>query len=343
MTPRTKIAVFAVTLVSLAPFCVASAQAPAVVGAATEIPGVVKGGSPIQRILQGYKGLDDPIGLRDGTLVFSEPDARRLHRLNTQTNETSVLVADSNESHGTTQDSQGRLISAQALDGSTRIGVIYPPGRETVLADKYDGMPFSRPNDLIVAKNGGIYFTDPGLTKQQAEELVKRHGGAPLGPRLPPAVYYIPPGQAPVKIEGGLIRPNGVQLSRDETKLYVNDSNGDQIIAWDIRAGGLVENRRAFATLKGRSSRDNGLGGIKTFADGMALDNDDRLYVATGGGVEVLSPQGQHLGIIPVRCPPADCQNIAFSGPTKQTLYIGGAGSLYKVEMIARGLTTRAK
>ncbi len=343
MTRRTIIVVVAVTLVSLAPFYVASAQAPAVVGAATEIPGVVKGGSPIQRILQGYKGLDDPIGLRDGTLVFSEPDGLRLHRLNTQTNEASVLVAQSNESHGVSQDSQGRLISAQAGDGSTRIGVIYPRGSEAVLADKYDGMPFSRPNDLIVARNGGIYFTDPGLTAQQAEELVKRHGGRPLGPRLPPAVYYIPPGQAPVKIEDHLIRPNGIQLSRDETKLYVSDSNGDHVIAWDIRPNGLVENRREFATLQGRSSRDNGLGGIKTFADGMAVDNDDRLYVATGGGIEVLSPQGQHLGIIPVRCPPADCQNIAFSGPTKQTLYIGGAGSLYKVEMIARGLTTRAK
>jgi gluconolactonase len=343
MTPRTKIAAVAVTLVSLAPFCVASAQAPAVVGAATEIPGVVKGGSPIQRIVTGYEGLDDPIGLKDGTLVFSEPEARRLHRLNTQTNEVSVLVAQSNESHGVSEDSEGRLISAQALDGSTRIGVIYPPGKQAILADKYNGMPFSRPNDLIVAKNGGIYFTDPGLTKQQAEELVKRNGGTPLALRLPPAVYYIPPGKAPVRIEDKLIRPNGVQLSRDETKLYVDDSNGDHVIVWDIRRDGLVENRREFATLTGRSMRDNGLGGIKTFADGMTVDNDGRLYVATGGGIEVLSPQGQHLGTIPVRCPPADCQNIAFSGPTKQTLYIGGAGSLYKVEMIARGLTTRAK
>jgi len=343
MTPRTIIAAVAVTLVSLAPFCVAAAQAPAVVGAATEIPGVVKGGSPIQRIVTGYKGLDDPIGLTDGTLVFSEPEARRLHRLNTQTDEVSVLVAQSNESHGVSEDAQGRLISAQAFDGSTRIGVIYPPGREAVLAVKYNGLPFSRPNDLIVAKNGGIYFTDPGLTKQQAEELVKRNGGTPLGPRLPPAVYYIPPGKAAVRIEDKLIRPNGVQLSRDETKLYVDDSNGDQVIVWDIRPDGLVENRRAFATLTGRSMRDNGLGGIKTFADGMTIDNDGRLYVATGGGIEVLSPQGQHLGTIPVHCPPADCQNIAFSGPIKQTLYIGGAGSLYKVEMIAQGLTTRAK
>jgi gluconolactonase len=343
MTPGTKIAAIAVALLSLAPFFALGAEAPTVVGAATDIPGVVKGGSPIQRILTGYKGLDDPIGLTDGTLVFSEPNARRLHRLNPQTNEVSVLVAESNESHGVSEAPDGRLISAQALDGSTRIGVIYPAEREAVLADTYNGMPFSRPNDLIVAKNGGIYFTDPGLTAQQAEELVKRHGGTPLGPRLPPAVYYIPPGKAPVKIEDALIRPNGVQLNKDETKLYADDSNGDRIIVWDIRSDGLVENRREFATLKGRSNRDNGLGGIKTFADGMAVDNDDRLYVATGGGVEVLSPQGEHLGIIPVRCPPADCQNIAFSGPTKQTLYVGGAGSLYKVEMIARGLTTRAK
>src|SRR5215467_8743936 len=138
MTPRTKIASIAVTLLSLTPFCVGAAQAPSVVGTATEILGVVKGGSPIERVLTGYKGLDDPIGLMDGTLVFSEPDARRLYRFNTVTNEVSVLVADSNESHGVTEVSDGRLISAQAWDGSTRIGVIYPAGKEAVLADKYD-------------------------------------------------------------------------------------------------------------------------------------------------------------------------------------------------------------
>jgi len=82
---------------------------------------------------------------------------------------------------------------------------------------------------------------------------------------------------------------------------------------------------------------------VKTFADGMTIDNDGRLYIATGGGVEVLSPQGRHLGTIPVKCPPADCQNIAFSGPAKRTLYIAGAGSLYRLAMVAQGFTGRAK
>ena len=320
----------------------AQATQPAVVGSAIDIPGVVRGGTPIERIATGYDGLDDPIGLTDGTLLFSEPGARRIHRLDPRTNAVTVLVADSNESHGVTEDAKGRLISAQAWDGSTRIGVIFPPAAVATLADRYDGQPFSRPNDLIVARNGGIYFTDPGLTAQQAEALVKRLG-KPLGPRLPPAVYYIPPGGQAVKIEDRMIRPNGIQLSRDEKTLYISDSNAVSLIAWDIQPDGLVRNRRAFGTLTGRTMRDNGLGGVRTFADGMTIDNDGRLYVATGGGVEVLSEQGQHLGTIPVRCPPADCQNLAFSGPDKRTLYVGGAGSLYRVDMIARGFRGRAK
>jgi gluconolactonase len=317
-------------------------KAPVVAGTAVDIAGVVKGGTPIERIVTGYDGLDDPIGLSDGTLVFSEPGARRLHRLNTRTNEVSVLVADSNESHGVTEDARGRLISAQAGYGSTRIGVIYPPNSRAMLADSYEGKPFSRPNDVIVASNGGVYFTEPGLTVQQAEALVKQLG-RPLEPQLPPAVYYIPPGGRAIRIEDKLIRPNGIQLSRDQKTLYVDDSNGAEIIAWDIQPDGLVRNRRAFASLTGRSTRDNGLGGIKTFADGMTIDSDGRLYVATGGGVEVLSEEGKHLGTIPIKCPPADCQNLAFSGPGKRTLYVGGAGSLYKIEMIARGFTGRAK
>src|SRR4030095_10695160 len=210
----------------------------------------------------------------------------------TRTNQASVLVADSNESHGVTEDARGRLISAQAWYRSTRIGVIYPPENRAVLADAHEGRAFSRPNDVIVASNGGVYFTEPGLTVQQAEALVKQLG-RPLEPQLPPAVYYLPPGGRALRIEDKMIRLNGIHLSRDQKTLYVSDSNGAEIIAWDIQPDGLVRNRRAFASLMGRSTRDNGLDGIRTCADGMTIDNDGRLYVATGGGVEVVSEQGR--------------------------------------------------
>jgi gluconolactonase len=140
-----------------------------------------------------------------------------------------------------------------------------------------------------------------------------------------------------------MIRPNGIQLSPDERTLYISDSNDDRLIAWTIDPGGLVRDRRPFGRLQGRSKRNNGLGGIPTFADGMTIDSQGRIYVATGAGIEVLSSQGAHLGIIPVACPPADCQNVAFGGPGKQTLYVAGAGSLYRIAMVARGFAGRSK
>ena len=316
--------------------------APTTVGKAPDIPGVVRGGTPYERILTGFDGLDDPIGIRDGTVLFSEPGARRINQLHPDGRVT-VLVADSNESHGITQDVKNRLITAQAWDGSTRIGIIYPPAAVATLADNYEGRAFSRPNDVIVARNGGVYFTEPGLTAQQAAELEKRYAGKPLAARLPPRVYFIPPGGTPRIIEDRMIRPNGIQLSRDEKTLYISDSNGVNLIAYDVGADGSVSNRRPFGTLVGRSRRDNGLGGVKTFGDGMTIDSEGRIYVATGGGVEVIASDGSHVGVIDLACPPNDCQNVAFAGPGKRTLYVAGAGSLYRIQMLAQGYEGRPK
>ena len=97
---------------------------PVTVGKAPDIPDVMKGGTPYERILTGFDGLDDPIGIRDGTVLFSEPGARRINQLHPDGRVT-ILVADSNESHGITQDLKNRLITAQAWDRSTRIGIIY--------------------------------------------------------------------------------------------------------------------------------------------------------------------------------------------------------------------------
>ncbi|HSG64127.1 MAG TPA: SMP-30/gluconolactonase/LRE family protein, partial [Gammaproteobacteria bacterium] len=177
MRTRIRTAVVIGALLAQAPFASVCSQTDldsTVVGWATAVPGVVEDGAEIVRLITGYNGLDDPIGLADGSLVFSEPDALRIHRIDPATNRVAVLVAESNESHGITQHADGHLISAQAWDGSTQIGVIYPPSAVRTLADSYRGQPFSRPNDVIVARNGGVYFTDPGLTREQAEELAAR-------------------------------------------------------------------------------------------------------------------------------------------------------------------------
>jgi gluconolactonase len=96
---------------------------------------------------------------------------------------------------------------------------------------------------------------------------------------------------------------------------------------------GTVRNRRNFARYEGATQ---GAGG----ADGLAVDSDGRLYVATPVGIQVFSAKGQHLGTIPVSRSP---QNLAFAGPDKKTLYIFGRGVAFKLQMLAQGFKGRAK
>jgi gluconolactonase len=292
-------------------------QAPAVAGAAADIPGVVKGGTPIERILTGYDGLDDLIRLTDGTLVFSEtggaPAAPDEHADERGVGARRGLERIARRDRGRARPSHFRASVGRIDENRRHLSAGEPRGAGRHL--RGEAVQPAQRSDRCQERRRVLHH--PGLTVQQAEALVKRLG-KPLEPRLPPAVYYIPPGERAIRIEDRMIRPNGIQLSRDEKTLYVSDSNGSDIIAWDIQPDGLVRNRRAVGSLTGRSTRDNGLGGIRTFADGMTIDNDGRIYVATGGGVEVLSEQGRHLGTIPVRCPPGRLPEPRVRGAGKE-------------------------
>ncbi len=103
----------------------------------------------------------------------------------------------------------------QTTPGATRIGVIYPKGSEATLTDNLDGKPYGRPNDLVVSKSG--------------------------------AVYFVPPGGKAVQMATDVARPNGIMLSPDEKTLYVNNTNGEYIVAFDVAADGKTSNRRSFA------------------------------------------------------------------------------------------------
>jgi gluconolactonase len=326
---------FAVTVIlgllcSSPSFAQPSAQPPppATDTVAPDIPGVVAGGTKVQVIKEGFQGTEGPIGLPDGSLLFTETNANRITKID-KDNNVSTFLENSNGSNGLAFDARGRLITVQTTPGQTKIGVVYPKGSEAVLADSFEGKPFGRPNDLVVDKKGGVYFTEPGPNAQP--------GAAPAAPPLPPAVYYIAPGGRAIKIAEGIERPNGIQLSRDEKTLYVNNTNGEYVLAFDIQADGTVRNRRNFAKYEGTTRNANG---VSSGADGLAIDSQGRVYVAASTGVQVFSPQGQHLGTIPLSRAP---QNIAFAGPGKKTLYVVGRGAAFKIPMVAEGFKDRAK
>ena len=140
------------------------------------------------------------------------------------------------------------------------------------------------------------------------------------------------------RVAEGIERPNGVMLSPDEKTLYVNNTNGEYVLAYEVKADGTLGARRNFA--KYSKVTTTPAGGVTSGADGLAVDAQGRLYCASAAGVEVFSPQGQLLGVIPVSLPP---QNIAFAGADKKTLYIVGRGAAFKVRLQTAGYAGRAK
>ena len=317
---------------------VQSATASIRVQPSPEIAGVIKGGTQPQVIATGLDGADDPIWLPEVGLIFTEPNANRIVRLS-GSDTLMTFVGGLRRPLGMTLDREGRLISLQSEAGYTSVRVVWPPGKEAVIAERFQGLPFSRPNGIVSDRKGGVYFSDPGLAPAQEAELRKTQA------RLPPAVYYVPRGGEPIQVADGIARPNGVHLSRDEKTLYVNDTNGIQSFAFDVLPDGRLSNRRVFATYAGRTPPLGAVDGIASGADDLVIDNDGRVYAITAAGIEVLTEAGQPLGIIPVTCSPtgARCQALAFGGPDKRTLYVAGNGTLLRIQMLAQGFTGRAK
>ena len=296
----------------------------------TGIPGVVAAGTTVEVIKAGFTGTEGPVGLPDGSLIFTETQANRITRIDKDTNQTSTFLESTNGSNGLGFDAKGRLISVQTVPGQTRIGVIYPKGAVATLTDNFEGKPYGRPNDLVVAKNGGVYFSEPGPNATP--------GQPPSTPPLAPAVYYVSPAGRVSRVAEGIERPNGVMLSADEKTLYVNNTGGEYLLAFDVTADGSLGARRNFAKYSKVTTSPAGV--VSSGADGLAIDAEGRVYAATAAGVEVFSAQGQTLGVIPVSLAP---QNIAFAGADKKTLYIVGRGAAFKVRLLTAGYAGRAK
>ena len=293
---------------------------------APDIAGVIAGGTMPEVVIKGLTSSDDPMWLPNIGLVFSESQAKRIVRLD-EHDQPVTFVGGLNNPLGMTFDAQGQLISLQTQPGFTGPRIVWPKGKEKIVADNYQGKSFGRPNDIVADLKGGVYFTDipPDRTV------------------MPPAVYYVPPGGAAIRVAEGITTPNGLQLSHDEKILYVNDTGGVNMYAFDVQPDGRLANRRVFATYVGRDQTLPPTAAPMSRADGLVTDDDGRLYALTESGIEVFSPTGQALGVIPLWCITRRCQNLSFGGPDKRTLYVAGGGTLLRIAMRARGFSGRAK
>ena len=215
-------------------------------------------------------------------------------------------------SNGLTLDRQGRLVIATWAGRS--IDRIEHDGRRTVLADRWEGKRFGGTNDVIVKKDGTIYFTDGfgGLRlreKDPGREIFSN------------GVYMIRNG-AVTRVIGDMPNTNGVVLSPDEKILYANGSRDRYVKAYDVKPDGTLANGRMLIDMNSDPAR-----GI---TDGLRVDVKGNLWETGPGGVWIITPAGKHIGTI--RTPELSA-NVEFGDRDHKTLYIAARTSIYRIRV----------
>ncbi len=259
----------------------------------------------VELVATGFPGGEGPVWSRQGFLIFSDYSRDRLYKY-APGKTPEVYREDSKGANGNTLDRQGRLYSCEYK--SRRVTRTDRNGKVEVLVDKFEGKRFNAPNDIVVRRDGHVYFSDPLFTPLDHRDL-DFYG-----------VYHVTPKGTIEAIARMTSRPNGVALSPDGKILYVANTDEKNIRAYDLDRNGKTLNERVVIS--------NLPGG----PDGIRTDVKGNLYVAAHG-VFVYSPSGRLLGTIAT---PVSPRNLAFGDSDMRTLYIVG-NSIYRVRVEVAG------
>jgi gluconolactonase len=244
------------------------------------------------------------------------------HRLTT-------VRAAANAANGMTLGPDGRLVVCEqgSLGRAAAITLVDPAsGRTETLVDNWRGAPLNSPNDVVVKRDGTVWFTDPSYGHLQ---------GFRPAPALADRVYRYErrDGDLAVVAES-FDKPNGLAFSPDERKLYVGDSGaihapGDydadrarQVFACDVVDAGRLERRRPVGEP------------VPGFPDGLKVDADGRVYVSCGRGVQVFDPARGLIGEIAI---PGGAVNFTFGGPARNVLLITADDAIWAALLNATG------
>lgn len=279
--------------------------------AAEPIPGIGPVGE-VKKLHGDFQFTEGPAADREGNIYFSDIPPKIVYRWGLD-GKLTVFRKESNSSNGLMFNAKSELVSCE-MGG--RITAVSLDGKVRVLAETYQGKRFNAPNDLVIDKKGGVYFTDP-------------HFRAPTPlPQDARAVYYISAEGKVSRVTGDLAAPNGVILSPDEKTLYVIPSLQAEMLAYPVEGPGQLSASRVFCTLKQPEGKEN------TGGDGLTVDTKGNLYITSGLGIQVFNPEGKALGIIAFPEQPANC---TFGGKERKTLFVTARSSLYSAEMEATG------
>lgn len=288
----------------------------------------------VHKLAEGFKFTEGPVWVRNGRfLLFSDPNANTIYKL-TADNQLSVFRADSGYagtdiaeyrqpgSNGLTLDAQGRLTINQ--HGNRRVLRVDGKGKDTVLADKFEGKRLNSPNDLIYRSDGALFFTDPpfGLPKVHQD----RRKELPFE-----GVFSLHNGKLQV-VSKDMTGPNGLAFSPDEKYLYVGnwDEKKKVVYRYEVTADARLINGKVFFDMTSAPGEDA--------LDGIKVDERGNLYVSGPGGLWIISPDGKHLGTV---IPPMHPHNLAWGDDDGKTLYLTARSGVYRMRVSVRGAGIR--
>lgn len=283
----------------------------------------------VERVATGFSFTEGPMW-RQGRLWFSDVTGDRLRAVSPD-GKVEELIANSGGlpnppaganigSNGLAPAQDGGVLMAQM--GARRIAHVDAKLRVTPFLERYEGKRLNSPNDLVYARDGALWFTDPpfglfnGMNRDPAKELPYNAVWRYANGKLTPAIT-------------DLALPNGIGFSPDGKVLYVSDYGPPGVIrAYDVGAGGALSNARTLITFP-----RSGPGG----ADGLKVDHKGNIWATGPGGIRIITPAGKVLGQIKL---PEVAANLAFAGDGR-TLYITGSTSVYRLKIKVPGVLPR--
>ncbi|MBD3674502.1 MAG: SMP-30/gluconolactonase/LRE family protein [Planctomycetaceae bacterium] len=267
----------------------------------------------VEQLHTDFQFTEGPAKAPDGTIYFTDIPADRIYQISAS-GKLSVFLEPAGHCNGLMVTADGTLYAC-SMDGQL-IKIDRKTKQVTPVAPEYKGKRFNAPNDLVVDRSGGIYFTDPHFRAPE-----------PL-PQGKTAVYYRSAEGKVTRLIDDLKAPNGVILSPDEKTLYVIPSMQAEMMAYAVKSPGKLGPGKLFCTLKQQNGQ-SGRGG-----DGLTVDTDGNLYITSGLGLQIYNPAGKLLGIMEFPEQPA---NVTFGGEDNSVLYVTARTSLYTAKVKTTG------
>ncbi len=270
-------------------------------------PAFSAGFSGVEKVAGDFGFVEGPVWSKQGFLIFSDIYNSRIMK-SIGANRAEIYRNYSNSANGNSMDVQGRLYSAER-DGR-RVARMDKDGGLTVIAAEWKGKRLNSPNDVVVRRDGQIYFSDPASKAVLEPQELGFNG-----------LYHVTPSGKLSLITGKMARPNGVALTPDGRTLYVADSEEKKILAYDLDGDGNASRERVF------------ISGVDGSPDGLRVAANGNLYISCRG-ICVYTASGKFVRMIEFPETPANC---AFGDADLRTLYVTARTSIYRVRIPDEG------